>query len=209
MLLGDKFEVQNFGVSGATIIKHGTRPYDQQGACSDAIKFRPQWAVIMLGTNDTNKQTWPDYQQDFVADYSSLIDELRKASPGVQIFICLPPPLFRDRGKERDTDAILNEQVMPKIKSLAQKLDVGLIDLNSIFADRSALLPDGGPSKFRRGRTDGPNGKREIATATGIKIIPRVACHDSRRSLPRLAVSGSFQRTVSSRSSPCARRGRG
>src|SRR6185369_4858677 len=49
-LLGDRYEVRNFGVSGATIIKRGTRPYDQQPACSDALKFKPQVAVIVLGT---------------------------------------------------------------------------------------------------------------------------------------------------------------
>ena len=142
-LLGDKYEVRNFGVSGATAAKRGTRPYDQQEACSDALKSRPQIAVIMLGTNDTNKQTWPDHQQEFAADYSALIDSLRKASSGVQVFVCLPPPLVRDRGKAWDTDAILTSQVIPKIKSVAEKSNARLLDLNSIFADRAALLPDG------------------------------------------------------------------
>ena len=142
-LLGAKYDVQNFGVNGATLIKHGTRPYDQQDACRDALKFRPQVAVIMLGTNDTNKQTWPAHQQDFDSDYSDLIAKFRKVSPGIRIWICLPPPLVRDRGKEWDTDAILNKQVIPTIKSIAKESNVGLIDLNSIFTDRSTLLSDG------------------------------------------------------------------
>jgi sialate O-acetylesterase len=143
LLLGDKYEVQNFGVSGATLIKLGTRPYVQQDACRDALKFRPQIAVIMLGTNDTNKQTWPDHKQDFVADYSELVGKFRKVSPSVHVWICLPPPLVRDRGKEWDTDAILSDQVIPKIKSIAEDSKAELIDLNSIFASHAALLPDG------------------------------------------------------------------
>ena len=142
-LLGDRYEVRNFGVSGTTLIKRGTRPYDQQDACREALKFRPQLAIIMLGTNDTNKQTWPDHKQDFAADYTELISKFRAASPDIQIWICLPPPLVRDRGKEWDTNAILNKQVVPKIKAVAKESKVGVIDLNSIFADRSALLPDG------------------------------------------------------------------
>jgi lysophospholipase L1-like esterase len=143
LLLGDKYEVRNFGVSGATLIKRGTRPYDQQEACREALKFRPQLAIIMLGTNDTNKQTWPEHKEDFVADYAELITKFREASPDIQLWVCLPPPLVRDRGKEWDTDAILNEEVAPKVKAVAKESKVELIDLNSIFADRSVLLPDG------------------------------------------------------------------
>ncbi|HEX4414862.1 MAG TPA: GDSL-type esterase/lipase family protein [Lacipirellulaceae bacterium] len=142
-LLGDKYEVRNFGVSGATLINGGTRPYAQQSAFRDTLKFRPDVAVIMLGTNDTNTQTWPDHQHDFVGDYSDLIDTLRKASPGIQIWLCLPPPLVRDRGKAWDTDAILSDQVIPKIKSIANESKTELIDLNSIFGQQAAILPDG------------------------------------------------------------------
>jgi lysophospholipase L1-like esterase len=72
-----------------------------------------------------------------------LISKIREASPGVQIWVCLPPPLVRDRGKEWDTDAILNEQVVPKIKAVAKESKVELIEIHSIFGGRSALLPDG------------------------------------------------------------------
>lgn len=142
-LLGDQYEVRNFGVSGATLIDRGTRPYSEQDACHEALRFRPQVTVIMLGTNDTNKQAWPDHQQDFVADYSKLIDLFRNASPDVHIWVCLPPPLFRDRGKEWDTDVILSSQVIPKVKSIAKASKTELTDLNSVFTNRSSLLPDG------------------------------------------------------------------
>ena len=116
------------------MIKRGTRPYDQQDECREALKFRPQLAIIMLGTNDTNKKTWPDHNQDFVADCAELIAKLRAAYPNIQIWVCLPPPLIRDRGKEWDTDAIMSDQVIPKIRTAAKKSKVELIDLNSIFA---------------------------------------------------------------------------
>ena len=38
---------------------------------------------------------------------------------------------------------MLNEQVVPKIKSITNTSNVKLIDLNSVFADRSVLLPEG------------------------------------------------------------------
>src|SRR6185369_3472103 len=71
-LLGPGVEVRNFGVNGATALKHGTRPYSAQQACRDALAFKPQFAVIMLGTNDTNKKSWPDHHDEFADDYLAL-----------------------------------------------------------------------------------------------------------------------------------------
>jgi lysophospholipase L1-like esterase len=142
-LLGAGVEVRNFGVNGATVLKHGTRPYSDQQAYRDALAFKPQFVVLMLGTNDTNKKSWPDYHDQFSANYQSLIDDFHKANPTVQIWLCTPPPLFRDRGLAWDTDAISKDQIEPQIKELAKQNKCRLIDVYSLFADKSALFPDG------------------------------------------------------------------
>lgn len=50
-ILGDNFEVRNFGIGGATLIKTG-RPNIWSNL--DAIKnFDPHIVIISLGTNDT------------------------------------------------------------------------------------------------------------------------------------------------------------
>src|SRR3954451_2825248 len=49
-LLGDKYEVRNFGVSGATLLKKGDKPYDKEKAYPQALDFRPDIVVIKLGT---------------------------------------------------------------------------------------------------------------------------------------------------------------
>jgi sialate O-acetylesterase len=48
-LLGEMYEVRNFGVSGATLNNRRARPYAQQGAFRDALNFRPHAPIIMLG----------------------------------------------------------------------------------------------------------------------------------------------------------------
>jgi sialate O-acetylesterase len=141
--LGDGFEVRGFGVSGATLLARGTRPYVDQAAYREALAFKPQVVVIMLGTNDTNQKTWPDHKSEFVSDYLKLIKAFRDVDKSVRIWICLPVPLFRDRGKPWDTDAILNGEVVPKIKEVSREANVQLIDLNSEFAKSEQLLPDG------------------------------------------------------------------
>jgi sialate O-acetylesterase len=142
-LLGPSAEVRNFGVNGATALKHGTRPYADQQAYRDALAFKPQFAVIMLGTNDTNKKSWSDYHDDFTSDYLAIINDLSVANPDAQFWLCTPPPLFRDRGAAWDTDAILKEQIVPKINEIARRKKCNLIDGYTLFADKSADFADG------------------------------------------------------------------
>ena len=57
-LLGDRFDVRNFGIGGATLIRTG-RPNAWQKL--DAVKaFQPNVVIIALGTNDTvaGKRNW-------------------------------------------------------------------------------------------------------------------------------------------------------
>lgn len=141
--LGDSFDVQGFAVNGATLLARGSRPYMDQTAYRDALAFKPHVVIIMLGTNDTNQLTWLDHKSEFVSDYLKLIKAFRDVDKGVRIWICLPVPLFRDRGMPWDTDAILNNDVIPKIKEVSRVANVELLDLNSEFAKSQSLLPDG------------------------------------------------------------------
>jgi acyl-CoA thioesterase I len=142
-MLGDGYEVRGFGVNGATLLKQGTRPYWSQSAYADARAFRPAIVIIQLGTNDTNPQTWPAYGKDFVDDYTALIESFRQVDAEAQVFVCLPPPLFRDRGKEYDTDAILSREILPQIREAARRSHAKVINVNAAVADKSELFPDG------------------------------------------------------------------
>ena len=57
-VMGDKWDVKNFGVSGTTLMKSGDSPFQKQGTFKAAKDFQPDVVVIMLGTNDTKPQNW-------------------------------------------------------------------------------------------------------------------------------------------------------
>ena len=53
-MLGEGYEVQNFGHSGATLLYKGHRPYIGLPEFHQALDFKPDWVVIHLGLNDTD-----------------------------------------------------------------------------------------------------------------------------------------------------------
>lgn len=77
-MLGNKYLVGNFGKPGATLLRHGHRPYFKQQEFRDAMAFHADIAVIHLGINDTDPRNWPNYRDEFVTDYLALIDSLVK-----------------------------------------------------------------------------------------------------------------------------------
>lgn len=141
--LGSRWKVKGFGVSGATLIQSGTRPYRDQPLCDDATRFEPDVVVLMLGTNDTNPQTWPAFHGDFRDDYLTLIGSFRDENPNTLLIVCLPPPLFRDRGKQYDTDRILVKEVIPQIREVARQTDAQVVDLYSKLENESERFSDG------------------------------------------------------------------
>jgi lysophospholipase L1-like esterase len=142
-LLGQKWEVRNFGVNGATALIKGTRPYVDQPAYREALAFKPHVVVIKLGTNDTNAKSWPTHKQDFYRDYLATVRSFSSLETRPRIYLCRPVPLFRDRGKEYDTDKILTEEVIPQINKVGSEHQLPVIDLYAPFEGKSQLFPDG------------------------------------------------------------------
>lgn len=141
-LLGDGYEVKNFGKSGATLLHRGHRPYTQQDEYKAALAFAGDLVVIHLGLNDTDPRDWPNYRDDFVGDYLSLIESFRRANPNCQIWICRMTPIMywhpRFKSGTRDWYWLIQE----KIEEVARLSHSPLIDLQAGLYDRPDLLPD-------------------------------------------------------------------
>lgn len=138
-LLGSDWKVSNFGVGGTTLLNHGDKPYQKEGAFSNALKSHPDVVVIMLGTNDSKPQNWK-LKGEFVADYKNLIDQFKALESHPRIFICLPVPVTAANAFAIDESGVRDE--IPMIKSIAEEENVGLIDLHSALRGHDALFPD-------------------------------------------------------------------
>lgn len=141
-MLGDDYEVVNFGKSGATLLNKGHRPYCEQEEYKAALDFAGDRVVIHLGLNDTDPRNWPNYRDHFVKDYLSLIASFRKANPDCRIWICRMTPISHrhPRFKSGTRDWYWLEQ--ETIEEIARLANTGLIDLQEGLYNRPDLLPD-------------------------------------------------------------------
>ena len=141
-MLGNKYEVRNFGHSGTTLLQHGHRPYVDQQEYQDALNFKADLIIIHLGLNDTDPRNWPEYSEEFNADYIRLIDSFRQANPKAKIWICLMTPIFERHPRFESGTRDWHAQIQKHIRQVATATRVPLIDLNTPLYSRPDLLAD-------------------------------------------------------------------
>ena len=142
-MLGDGYDVRNFGHSGSTLLHNGHRPYIKTDEYREAINFAAEKVVIHLGLNDTDPRNWPNYSEDFIPDYRALIDSFRTANPKAQIWICLMTPISHRHHRFQSGTRDWHAAIQKDIRRIAATAGVGLIDLNMPFYSRPELFPDG------------------------------------------------------------------
>lgn len=140
--LGAKYQVENFGKSGATLLARGHRPYFQQEEYHRALAFRPDIAVIHLGVNDTDPRNWPNYRDDFIPDYRHLIDTLRSISPRVRILIARTTPIGVEHPRFESGTRDWQIQIQQAIEQVAETAGVELIDFHSPLYPFPHYFPD-------------------------------------------------------------------
>ena len=141
-MLGEGYEVRNFGHSGATLLTRGHRPYIYQQAWRNALAFAPDKAIIHLGLNDTDPRNWPNYRDEFIPDYLAIIDSLRQANPNVEIWICRMTPIFHGHHRFKSGTRDWHAQIQQAIEEVALLADVHLIDLHEPLYHRPDLFAD-------------------------------------------------------------------
>lgn len=121
-LLGDDYLVKTFAASSLCMLRQADRPFAETLHFKKALKFKPDIAVITLGTNDTcqneKRVNWK-HHDDLTSDAISFITRLRKANPKLIAHLCSPPPIFpHQKGlkPERKVDLIARAKRLPEIR---------------------------------------------------------------------------------------------
>lgn len=138
-ILGDGFEVVNFGVKDATLLKNGNTPYWDTNLFDPSHSYNPDIVVIMLGTNDAKSKNWV-YEAEFVQDYIDFINSYKNLDSKPIIYICYPPPVYDEI--TGITDERIKGEVIPKIKQVSDAANVSIIDIYSALSNKESLFPD-------------------------------------------------------------------
>lgn len=120
-LLGSSYEVKTFAASSLCMLRDADLPFTKTKHFKNALAYKPDIAIITLGTNDTcynaKRKNW-DYNINLRRDAGFLITELRKVNPEVIIHLCSPPPMFPNQPglkPERKKDLTERSKRLPTI----------------------------------------------------------------------------------------------
>jgi acyl-CoA thioesterase-1 len=138
-LLGDDYEVRNFGVSGRTLLKQGDMPYWIEPAYEEALGFLPEVVIIKLGTNDSKPQNW-QHKAEFVSDYVELIESFKALESKPVVFVCKPVPAFAIEWGIRES--VIAGEVIPMVDQISRLTGAQVIDLHTPFIGKPEYFPD-------------------------------------------------------------------
>ncbi|MCI9641303.1 MAG: hypothetical protein HFJ98_00685 [Eubacterium sp.] len=142
-MLGEKYCVNNFGYTNRTAIKSADYPYTNEKLYQQSLDLKPDIVVIMLGSNDSKVNNWD--RDKFIKDYCEIIDSYLKSESSPKVYVLAPPPLFEIRGKVmwQLRKNIVDNEICPVVKFIADKMNVHYIDMHSIFENKRELFSDG------------------------------------------------------------------
>lgn len=138
-VLGDGYEVMNFGRSATTMMQQGDFPYWSAKEFSNTLRYHPDVVVIALGTNDAKTYQWN--RERFIESYCHMVDTFLAIRPMPVVKVCLPVPVAED--KWSITDSVVSNGVIPAVREIANRYNIELIDLNSVMVKHLDLYVDG------------------------------------------------------------------
>ena len=143
-LLGSGSVVGNFGYNGAAVNFYSDRAYYFSDSFKDARAFQPNKVIIMLGTNDA-RTNLNDRIVNFTGNYEYMIQRMingtKPFTSHPQILLVIPPPIFQNNLNL--TISIYNEQIIPKIRQVANDFNLTIIDVYTPLANHPEYFSDG------------------------------------------------------------------
>lgn len=147
-ILGDGYEVKNFGLGGTTL----QSAFDENGnptvdpaymSCEwypQSKDYNPDVVIIMLGTNDSGAFAFKRFYDHYAKDYQTLIDSYKALPSNPLVFVATSPYLVAESG----TSARVNRDIVPYQRELFPKLKGvdGVVDIYDWSEGRYYLYTD-------------------------------------------------------------------
>lgn len=139
-LLGDGYEVRNFGYNDASARFDADTPYVLKGVYRKSLEWNPDIVLLMLGTNDTKKRNWDP--EVFRRDYCKLVESYRSLPSNPRVVLIAPIRIFLVKGialmgLHPDT---MEGGVRPAILEIGEEMGLQVVDLVNLFSDSSCCI---------------------------------------------------------------------
>ena len=138
--LGTAYDTRNFGFSGRTLLQKADYPYMAETMFFEAVNWKPDIVIIMLGTNDSKPYNWK-YKDDFESDYSKMITAFDTLTSHPIIYLVAPVPVFKECCAI--SNAVVKNEIYPLVKDIAKKKGLRFIDLYYPLTEMGEMFPDG------------------------------------------------------------------
>lgn len=138
-ILGQTYEVHNFGVSARTLLFKGDHPYVEEKAYQESLLLKPNIVIIELGTNDSKPHNWK-YGNDLEMNLITLVNSYKELDSKTEIYLCRPLPAFEIR--YGINEIVLQKEIYPIMKNVAKRLKCKIIDLYTPLSKKEYLFPD-------------------------------------------------------------------
>ena len=139
-ILGNRYEVGNFGWSGSTFCGYtpNSKIYAEGEQFRASIAFEPDVVIIMLGTNDT---TFWNYPQAAGVEKAArdLVHFYRTLPSNPEVILCTPIA----RCDKKINDVIIRDEVVPLLRRVAAAEDCWFVDLHAQTGNWESYLKDG------------------------------------------------------------------
>ena len=148
-LLGENYEVKNFGDSGRTLMSTADYPYISAPGdlYRESLQYDADIVLIMLGTNDAkvtsdpNTTNWKEGSpQQFKTDLKALIEVYRNLPGSPTVYVLTSPTAFNNGNYNiipANVDAIAELQ-----REVAEEVGAPLIDMHTLTADMGSYFTD-------------------------------------------------------------------
>lgn len=127
-LLGEGYDVQNFGLWGTTGCNNTARPYT---SCDDScyqrsLDFKPDIVILMLGTNDGNQGSVENAKLHFKEDMTALVRSYQTLDSNPTVYLVTSPYAYLEG------NAPVNTEIVTMQRELADELELPLVDMNKL-----------------------------------------------------------------------------
>lgn len=154
-MLGNGWNVRNFGVSGSTVSDESESSYRQTESYRESLEYEPDIVILMIGTNDTKPQNWKNIEF-FQKQYQDLLESYLVLKSKPEIYVCTPASAYFPENQDMEKYAYhirpeFLEDEISVIRGTAGHFKLQVIDIHKLTAGHREWFQQDGIHPLRTG----------------------------------------------------------